>query len=210
MTLDLAVTDHLLATTRAVRRRLDLTREVPRELLLECIGLAQQAPTGSNSQAWRWVIVTDADKRRAIGEAYREGSTGYFRGAEKAVDDSQQGRVVSSALFLNEHLGDVPVHVIPCMPGRPEGLPNAHAAGWYGSILPAVWSFMLAARARGLGSSFTTLHLNREKQVAELLGIPDDVTQVALIPLGFFTGEDFRPADRPAPETIVHWDGWSG
>ena len=209
--MDLTVTDHLLATTRAVRKRLDLTRPVPRELLLECIALAQQAPTGSNSQGWRWLIVTDPEKRKLVAEAYREGSAAYFADARKTApgQDTQQDRVVSSALYLADHLAEVPVHVIPCLPGRPEGLSNGHAAGYYGSILPAVWSFMLAARARGLGTSFTTLHLNREQQVADALGIPANVTQVALIPTGYFTGDDFKPADRPGPETIVHWDSWS-
>jgi nitroreductase len=211
MSIDLAATDKLLTTTRSVRKRLDLDRPVPRELILDCIRVAQQAPTGSNSQGWRWLVVTDPDKRKAIAEAYREGSENYFGGVEDTEElrVNQTGRVVSSALHLRTVLDRVPVHVIPLLKGRPEGSPHAHAAGLYGSILPAVWSFMLAARARGLGTSMTTLHLNREKQVAEILGIPENMTQMALIPVAYYTGDDFKPAERPPVEDIVRWESWS-
>jgi nitroreductase len=205
--IDLAAADKLLTTTRSVRKRLDLEREVPLELVMDCIRIAQQAPTGSNSQQWRWIVVTDPAKRAAIAEAYREGAGNYFAGARPGTE-TQTGRVVDSATYLLDVLDRVPVHVIPCHVGRPDGLAHAHAAGIYGSVLPAAWSFMLAGRARGLGSAWTTLHLNREKQVAELLGIPDDVAQMALIPVAYYTGEDFRPAERPPVESIVHVDSW--
>ncbi len=205
---DLAVTDRLLATTRSVRKRLDLDRPVEREVLLDCLRLAQQAPTGSNSQGWRWIVVTDPQLRTGLAELYREASADYFGGAAPAAD-GQTRRVRDSAVHLRDELHRVPVHVIPCIRGRADGLPNAQAAGLYGSILPAAWSFMLALRSRGLGSAWTTLHLGREKEAAALLGIPDDVTQVALLPVAYTLGTDFKPAARPPVEEIVHFDRWS-
>ena len=199
----------VLTTTRAVRKRLDLDRPVPRELILECISVAQQAPTGGNSQGWGFVVVTDEAKREKLAELYRRTGEGYLRSAREYTTEGQGQRVYDSALYLSDNLHRVPVHVIPVIRGRADGQPNAAAAGLYGSSIPAAWSFMLAARARGLGSAWTTLHLFHEKDAAELLGIPENHTQVALIPLAFYTGETFSPADRPPPETITHWDGWS-
>ncbi|MDQ2728732.1 MAG: nitroreductase family protein [Actinomycetota bacterium] len=205
--LDTTVTDHLLATTRSVRKRLDLDRPVEPEKVLECLRLAVQAPTASNTQTWRWLVVTDAGKRAALARIYREAGEAYLRDAvEKA--DGQDRRVVESALHLAEILDRVPIHVIPCIKGRVDGAGNDRAAGFYGSIIPAAWSFMLALRSRGLGSAWTTLHLRGEQRAAELLGIPDDVTQVALLPVAYFTGEDFKPAARPPVEEITYWDGW--
>lgn len=206
--IDLAAADELLTTTRAVRRRLDLDRPVPRELLLECVAVAQQAPTGGNSQGWGFVIVTDAEKRRRLAELYRATANGYLGASRDRSSDPQTRKVYESAVYLNEILDRVPVHVIPVIRGRVDGQPNAAAAGLYGSIIPAAWSFMLAARARGLGTAWTSLHLPQEKAAAELLGIPDDYTQVALIPTAYYTGETFKPAERPAAESITHWDSW--
>lgn len=209
---DLSVTDALLSTTRAVRKRLDLKREVPRDVILDSIRLSQQAPTGSNSQTWRWVVVTDTDKRKAIADAYREGGASYLKMARSNLSegDPQTQRVYDSALWLMDHLHEVPVHVIPCVVGRlPEGAPNIMAASVYGSIFPAVWSFQLALRSRGLGSTLTTLHLFKEEAVADLLGIPDGVAQVALLPVGYTKGTDFKVASRPAPEAITSFDSWS-
>ena len=212
MTLDRAVCDELLSTTRAVRKRLDLTRPVPRAVIEECIALSMQAPTGSNSQGWRWVVVEDADKRRALADLYRRGGEDYLTTASAQYaesEDAQTQRVFGSAIYLLEHLHEVPVHVIPCLAGRPpENVPAAMMAGMFGSIFPAVWSFQLALRARGLGSCLTTLHLVHEAKAAELLGIPDDVMQVALLPVAYTVGTDFRPADRPPASTITHWDAW--
>lgn len=213
MGLDLEVTDKLLSTTRAVRRRLDLTREVPRELILDCIRLSQQAPTGSNTQGWRWLIVTDAEKRRALSELYAKAGADYLAQGQKQAEASghqQTARVLSSAMYLVEHLHEVPVHVIPCLRGKlPEGVSAGMAAGYWGSIYPGVWSFMLAARARGLGTVLTTLHLAFADQAAELLGIPDDVMQCGLLPLAYTIGDEFKPAERRPPEHITHWDTWS-
>lgn len=205
--IDLAATDLLLSTTRAVRRRLDFERPVEREVLLDCVRLAQQAPTGSNAQGWRWVIVTDADRRAALADIYRDASAEYFASQEPA-EDPQTERVRRSAIYLRDNLDRAPAHVIPCIRGRPDGLAPVALAGLYGSILPAVWSFSLALRARGLGSAWTTLHLGQAERAAELLGIPDRYTQVALLPVAYTIGTDFKPARRPEPDAIVHWDAW--
>jgi nitroreductase len=206
--------EELLTTTRSVRRRLDLTRPVPRELIVECIEVATQAPTGSNRQDWQWVVVTDPAKRAFVGECYRKAWYAYAAGARPtfAEDDSRaqrQERVLTSARYLADHMGDVPALVIAAHRGRVEGRPNVEMAAVYGSILPAAWSFMLAARLRGLGSAYTTLHLRYERDVAELLGIPfESVTQAALLPVAYYTGDDFRPAARVPLESILHWDQW--
>jgi nitroreductase len=207
---DLAVTDKLLSTTRAVRKRLDLSRPVPREVILDCIRLSQQAPTGSNAQTWRWLIVTDAAKKKEIARVYKEAGAQYLEMARKNATEGQTKRVYDSAFWLIDHLAEVPVHAIPCVVGRPPAsAPVVAHASVYGSIFPAVWSFQLALRARGLGSVLTTLHLFGEQEVAKLLGIPDEVAQVGLLPVAYTKGTDFKPAARPAPETITSFDHWS-
>ena len=206
--IDTTITDHLLTTTRAVRKRRDLERPVERSVILECLRIAVQAPTGSNAQGWRWVVVTDQEKRTELARLYNEGGAGYLKSAAANEMDDQTRRVYTSALYLTEVLDRVPVHVIPCVRGRVDNAPNILAASMYGSILPAAWNFMLALRSRGLGSAWTTLHLFKEKEAAELLGIPSDVTQVALIPVGYTTGGDFKPARRPPVEDITYWNAW--
>ena len=210
MEFDLEMTDNLLATTRAVRKRLDLDKPVPREVILDCIALSMQAPTGSNSQGWRWVIVDDAAKRAALGELYREAGSAYLAAGAKATQGAgQTGRVMTSALWLAENMGKVPVLAIPCVEGQfPEGAPPAMLASQYASIYPAVWSFQLALRARGLGSTLTTLHLLRAAEAAEILGLPDNMLQVAMLPVAYTKGTDFKRAGRPGPETIVRWNQW--
>ena len=205
---DLAEVDRLLSTTRAVRRRLDLERPVDPAVILDCIRLAVQAPTGSNEQGWRWMVVTDREKRAAIADAYNAAGAAYLKQAAASAEDPQTRRVYESAVALTDVLAAVPVHVIPCIQGRLDGAPNLLAASAYGSILPAAWSFLLALRSRGLGSVWTTLHLFHEQQIAELLGIPDDVTQVALFPVAHTIGTDFKPATRPPVAGITFWDEW--
>jgi nitroreductase len=212
MQFDLSMTDALLSTTRAVRKRLDLDRPVPREVLLECVALSQQAPTGSNTQGWRWVLVDDAEKRKALGQFYGGMANDYLAAAATAATESgdqQTKRVYSSAMWLMENMGKVPVIAIPCIEGSfgPETM-QVMQASQYASIYPAVWSFQLALRSRGLGSTLTTLHLFKEREVAEMLGIPDGYTQVAMLPVGYTKGTDFKRAERPGPETITHWNGW--
>ena len=199
--------DELLSTTRAVRKRLDLTRPVEREVLIECLQLAQQAPTASYSQNWHFVVVTDAEQRAALGELWRQVAFPYLhRGGDRS---GQMARIGDAVVHLAEHIHEVPVHVIPCVMGRYEGKSNPLVASMFGSIIPAAWSFMLAARSRGLGSVWTTFHLMHEREAAEILGIPyDDVTQVALIPVAYTVGTDFKPGTRKPLDTMVHWDRW--
>lgn len=207
---DLTETDRLLSTTRAVRRRLDLERAVEREVILDCIGLSQQAPTASNTQTWRWMVVMDPDKRKALGEIYGRGKQ-FIEEARSQLDanDTQTHRVYDSAAWLLDHMGEAPALVIPCVQGRiPDGAPNGMAAAIYGSIFPAMWNFQLALRSRGLGSTLTTISLFFEKDVAELLNIPEDVMQVALLPVAYTKGTDFKVAVRPPAEEITHFDAW--
>lgn len=208
--MDLATVDELLTTTRAVRRRLDLTRPVGREVILDCIRLAMQAPTASNAQDWRWLVVTDADKRAAIADIYRGIGSEYLTYAAREASDPQTRRVYEGALALTETLARVPVHVIPCLDNRIDHSSMLTAASAWASIIPAGWSFLLALRSRGLGSVWTTMHLAREREVAELLGIPETATQAALFPVAYTIGTDFRPASRPPAETITYWDSWGG
>ncbi len=212
MQFDLTMADELLSTTRAVRKRLDFDKPVPREIIEECIGLSQQAPTGTNSQGWRWIVVEDADKRAALADIYRKMSGPYLAEQGKIAEesgDAQTVRVLDSAVYLAENLQHVPVHVIPCLQGRPpEGTPVVALSAMMGSIFPAIWSFQLALRARGLGSCLTSLHLFNEKEAAELLGIPDDVLQIALLPVAYTKGTDFKRAQRPPASHIMHWNQW--
>ena len=206
--MDLATVDKLLSTTRSVRKRLDLNRPVEPEIIQECLEIAIQAPSGSNAQGWRFMVVTDADKRAGIAAHYKRSFDAYRQAAHQTPVDPQQQRGRDSAIYLSQHMQDVPVLIIPCIAGRPETRSPEGLAGLYGSILPATWSLMLALRARGLGSAWTTLHLNYEQEVAALLGIPADVTQVALLPVAYFTGEDFSPAKRRPAREVTSWNTW--
>lgn len=214
-------TDDLLATTRAVRKRLDFDRPVETEVLMECLDLALQAPSGSNAQGWHFVFVTDADKRAAIADLYRQAFSGYAASPMSAAavhaDDPDmkhtQERVMSSAQYLADNLHRAPVFFIPCIAGRFDGFSgegaNVAQASSFGSIMPATWSFMLAARSRGLGTCWTTLHLMHERKVAEILGIPyDEITQIALSPVAYTLGTDFKRAPRKPTDGILHINGW--
>src|SRR3954468_12211055 len=211
MTLNLSA-DDVLTTTRSVRKRLDFEKPVPREVLTECLDLALQAPTGSNAQGWQWVFVEDTEKKKAIADIYRTNATPYLdlpKPEYGDVRDEQRPRVHDSAKYLNEHLHEAPVMLIPCLEGRPDGAPAGMSASFWGSLLPAVWSFMLALRSRGLGSAWTTLHLPNEREVAELLGIPfDDCTQAGLFPVAYTKGLDFKRATRVPAAELIHWDHW--
>lgn len=205
---DLATVDRLLSTTRAVRRRLDLTRPVPRDVVLDCVRLSQQAPTASNTQSWRWLLVDDPAVRRRLGEIYAQGIP-TIEAAAALAEDRQTRNVYASALWLASRMGEVPLLAVPCVAQPlPAGAPLVLTAAVFGSIYPAVWSFQLALRSRGLGSAFTTLHLLFEEEVRAALGLPAEVTTVALLPVAWTTGGDFRPAARPPVERIVHWNAW--
>jgi nitroreductase len=214
--MDVALADHLLTTTRSVRKRLDLRRPVEPEVIERAIEVAFQAPTGSNVQGWHFLVVTDAAKRRGLADLYRRAFETY-RGmqeqlrppmAENDLRVKQLPRIIDSAEYLAEHLHEVPVHVIPCVDGRVENAGTLAQASVYGSILPAAWSLMLALRARGLGSAWTTLHIMHEEEAAKLLGIPPEVTQTALLPVAYFTGAEFKPAKRLPARERTHWNTW--
>lgn len=211
--MDLVTADKLLTTTRSVRKRLDYTKPIPASLIQECIDLAIQAPTGSNLQGWSFVVVTDAAKKKALADLYRRGFEMYAQMPRPQRDESdlrqqQMPRVVDSAVYLAQTMEQAPVFVIPCIEGRVEEAPQFAQASMYGSILPAVWSFMLAARARGLGSAWTTIHLMFEAEAAAILGIPPHITQTALLPVAWFKGDDFKPAKRIPSREITYWDTW--
>lgn len=209
MDFDLAQTDALLSTTRAVRKRLDFDRDVPNDVILDCLDLAIQAPTGSNRQGWRWMVIRDAEKKEALAEMYRRVGGEYLASAAAdASAGSQQGRVLDSANFLAQRLGEVPVMVIPLIIGRLEDNSTGAAAGLLGSIIPAMWSFQLALRSRGLGSCYTTLHLGAEAEAAELLGIPDHMTQAGLLPVAYTVGTDFKAAKRAPVSEITYLDSY--
>jgi nitroreductase len=223
---DLTTVDALLTTTRSVRRRLDLERPVDLDDVRRCLEIAQQAPTGSNNRSYRWLVITDPAKRAALADLYRQGMGEYARATQELSErgfeskvgveeertralDAQTRRVFASARHLHAHLHEVPVHVIPCMLGRlGDRYDNFQAAAYYGSIQPAIWSFMLALRSRGYGSVYTTLHLVHEAQAAELLGVPDHVCQVGLVAVARYTGDSFRPADRGPVDEVTYRDGW--
>jgi len=214
--MELATVDHLLTTTRSVRKRLDLTRPVERSVLEECLQLALQAPSGSNRQGWHFMVVTDPAKRALIARYYRQAFKQYLAANQPAeleplrAEDSggKATRVLKSASYLSRHLHEVPVHIIPCIEGRVETAGLMAQASLYGSILPATWSLLLALRSRGLGSVWTTLHLAHEGAIGEALGIPATMTQAALIPVAYFTGADFKPAQRKPLDNVAHWDTW--
>jgi nitroreductase len=201
--------DEVLSTTRAVRRRLDLERPVERGILEDCLRLAQQAPTGSYRQDWHFVVVTDPGLRTGLAELWRLGADRYLGAVPGGEVPGMMGRVLAGVRHLYDHLHEVPVHVIPCIEGRTDGKGAFAQAARWGSIMPATWSFMLAARSRGLGTVWTSFHLAQEREAAALLGIPyDEVMQAALIPVAYTVGTDFKPAVRAPLETMVHWERW--
>ncbi|GHF32989.1 nitroreductase [Amycolatopsis bartoniae] len=208
--------EELLTTTRTVRKRLDLTRPVPAELVERALTIALQAPTGSNSQGWHWIVVTDAGQKASLAELYRRSYRAYREHGqspeERYPGDAErvavQHRVRSSSDHLAEHMQDVPVLVVPAITVPGGELAAGNQAGLWGSILPAVWNYMLAARLFGLGTAYTTLHLAFEKEAAEVLGLPDDIRQAALIPTAYYTGSTFKPAPRQPLAEVLHHDRW--
>ncbi|MFL5654362.1 MAG: nitroreductase family protein [Ktedonobacteraceae bacterium] len=212
--------EELLTTTRSVRKRLDFSRPVEPEVLRECLELAVQAPTGASSESWHFVVVTDQEQRKALGAIYHKGYA-LYRQKTALAHPLYQGRslppehaatlkkVRSSSEYLADHMHEAPVLLVPCIWSRVDGQPTVEQAGVWGSILPAVWSFMLAARLRGLGTAWTTVHLYYEQEAAQVLGIPyEQVTQAALIPVAYTLGTDFKPAPRIPLESVLHWDRW--
>ncbi|MBS1675905.1 MAG: EthD family reductase [Actinobacteria bacterium] len=204
----MAPVDEILTTTRAVRRRLDLDREVDPEVLKECIELALQAPVGAGRAGPHFVVVTDAAKKKVIADHYRDHGRGLLAAGVEGAEDEEARKVMESALYLADILERVPVLVIPCVQGRWDTSTHADQSSSFGSVLPATWSLQLALRSRGLGSAWTTIHLYRKDEIAELLGLPADVTQAALLPVAHTTGGRFKPASRPPVDDVLHWNSW--
>jgi nitroreductase len=206
---DLDQTDRLLTTTKQVRQRLDLGRPVPHEQLLECIDIASHAPMGGNLERNRWLIIDDADTKAKISEYFGAVGRPYLQANTEVRSDDRSSKVIDSAMFLVEHLHEVPALVLSMRLDRvPEGSSTGAYAGYYGSVLPGVWSFQLAARSRGIGSAWTTFHLEHEAEVAELLGIPSSVTQVCLLAVGYYTGDSFTPAPRRPASEVTYLNRW--
>jgi nitroreductase len=206
--------DEVLTTTRTVRRRLDLSRPVEREVLEECLALATQAPTASNRQEWHWIFVSDPETKRRLAELYLRDDPTYVSlpNPELSDGDTRLQRAESigrSVDHLKEHLADVPVLLVPCHLGRVDGAAIATQAAFWGSLYPAVWSLFLALRSRGLGAAWTTILLRYEREAAELLGVPHDTyTLGGLFPIAYTLGTDFRPAPRRPIGEVLHWDRW--
>ena len=211
--------DGLLSTTRSVRKRIDFDRPVEQALIEECLEFAVQAPSGSNRQGWRFLVVTDDDKKAALGDLYRRGweaystmgtSAGALADTLEGAHAAQMTRVLGSASYLAENMHRVPAMLIPCLPGRVDKAPGMGASSMLASIIPSTWSFMLAARERGLGTCWTTIHLMFEEEAAAVLDIPyEKVTQIALITVGHTIGTDFKPATRPPASTVTDWNTWT-
>lgn len=223
--MDVETIDHVLTTTRSVKKRLDFTRPVDPDVIQRCIEIALQSPTGVNSQGWHFLVITEPEKRLALAEVYRRAMHDYgkFQNQQPpqyptdSLRAGQWQRMLDASMYLNEHLHKAPVHIIPCINTRVKEYPllfrsptpsSFYHASLYGSILPATWSLMLALRARGLGSAWTTVHLVYEQQAAKILGIPDNILQAALLPVAHFTGADFKPAKRLPVEAVTYWNGW--
>ena len=206
--MDLITVDHLLTTTRSVRKRLDLTRPVEPEIIQQCIDIALQAPVGGfGFSPYHFMVVTDPVKRASIAKLYNR-VIDDSNGRTRDTNNPLEARIFESVMYLADHLHEVPVFIIPCIEGRLENPSPFEQASKYGSILPAAWSLMLALRARGLGACWTTLHLNYEAEVSALLGIPEDMTQGVLLPVAYFTGDDFKPAKRLPGHERTYWDAW--
>jgi nitroreductase len=204
---DLQSVDRLLTTTRAVRRRLDLDRPVPVSVIEECLTLAIQAPTGRDLETWRWLVISDPALRERIAELYRAGKPSSSisegdSGVEARLSDEKTARLAASTEYLARNLHRVPALVIPCVEAV------GGAAGWAPSIYPAVWSFMLALRSRGLGSVMTTVHLYHREETDELLGVPAGFTQTCLVPVAYTLGTEFRPASRRPVREVAFGNHW--
>jgi len=196
-----AAVDLALSTTRSVRRRIDFARAVPAELLEAAIDVAVQAPTGANAEAWRFLVLTEPEPKRAVAELYRRALARYREtrseaAAKPALND------------LAARLHEIPALVIVCSEGVPDAASRAQQVAFYASVLPAAWSLMVALRARGLGATWTTLHLLHEAEAAAALGIPAGVTQTVLLPIGYALGAVLRPAERRPAREVTYWNRW--
>lgn len=197
---DLDSVDLVLRTTRSVRRRLDFERPIAPELIEECIDLATQAPTGIAAENWRFLVITSPEKKLAIADLYRRALDHFVAVRGEAAKSSQRA--------LADRLHELPALILVCAEGRPPATSTPMQVGFYGSILPAAWSLMLALRARGLGTTWTSLHLLYEDEVAGVLGIPEGVTQTVLLPVAYTLGAVLKPALRKPAREVTYWDAW--
>jgi nitroreductase len=199
--------DELLSTTRAVRKRLDLDRPVPLEVVREALEVALQAPSGGNRQGWHWIVLTDEEPKKRIAELYARSHREAYREPAEPVDPAR-ARILSSSSYLREVMHRVPVLVIGAITVDEGELPASNQAGLWGSVLPAAWSLALALRARGLGTTWTTLHLRYEREAAEVLGLPSHIRQGVLLPVAYTKGTNFRPGPRHDLDAVLHVNRW--
>ncbi len=197
---DLPSIDHVLRTTRSVRRRIDFERAIEPEVIEACIDLAVQAPTGIRAENWRFVVVTDTQKKRAIADLYRQGGETFAKARGVELKATQREHA--------DRLHEMPALILVCAEGRPATGPAAVQVGFYGSVLPAAWSLMLALRARGIGSTWTSLLVLHEEAVADVLGIPADVSQTVLLPIGYMKDAVLKPAKRKPAREVTFWNAW--
>ena len=212
--IDIKESDALLKTTRSVRLRLDFQKVVPDQVIKDCINVALQAPSQTNTQQWHFIVITEPELRKKIGDVYRSTFDAYWdESAKKAsggIEDYSGGdqRMIDSALHLRDHFHEAPAMVLFCASGDLVDMPLFEQASAYGSIMPAAWSFMLAARARGLGTCWTSVHLREASKVAEILRLPQNITQAVLMPVAYYSGSGFREASRLPLDQVLHWNGW--
>lgn len=208
MAIDVTSVDEALMTTRAVRRRLDLERPVDQQILLDCIDVAEQAPSGGNQGSRRWIIVRDQDIKDRLAEIYMEAAGTWMIDAYDRIKDTghAQEKVMASAAHLATHLAEVPAIVIPTIIGVHDG---SGRPGLFDSVIQSVWSFCVALRARGLGTAWTTAILSREDDLAELLGVPEGMTQIAMLPVAWMKGTDVKLAPRLPAREVTYFDGFS-
>ena len=203
--LDQRSIDHALRTTRSVRRRIDFERPIEPEVIEECIDIAVQAPTGRDAEAWRFLVVTGAERKAEIAALYRRAFERYAGASAKERGGDAPKPAVRA---LADRLHEMPALVIVCSEGAPLGPQAALQVAFYGSVLPAAWSFMVALRARGIGATWTSLHLLHEREAAAVLGIPDGVTQTVMLPIGYMRDATLRPAARRGAREVTFWDRW--
>ena len=212
--------DELLTTTRSVRKRLDLTRPVPRELVERAVDIARQAPNGTNRQTWNWLLIDDPEIRVGIACIYNKGmaiqteimqkemAASNTDSADGHLAESITGKLTESVAYLAEHLHEVPMLLVPTVKCDFDGANLFTQASYWGSILPAVWNFQLAPRARGLGSAWTSVSMHCQKEMIELLNIPAGHTHAGVFPIAYTKGVDFKAGPRGPLNEVVHWNDW--
>lgn len=201
---------HALATTRSVRRRLDLERPIDPLVIESCIDVATQAPTGLQRESWRFIVVTEDEPKRALGALYRKAFDAMlesWRELPEAAGLPQPPALRPGYRELADRLHEMPALILVCSLGEPAP-DRAGEVAFYGSVLPAAWSLMVALRARGLGSTWTSLHLREAEAAARVLGIPDGVTQTVLLPVAYTKGARLRPAARKPAREVTFWNAW--